>query len=174
MTLLAFMLFLTGAVIGTLFVLLKYHREPTKQVVVCPETKKRAEVEVDRRHALLTLLKNQKELRLKTCSHWPERADCDEDCLAQLEIGPLTELVLGKWCEGKSCAICAVPIKRTDWQRGRAATVDVVNHLLVQLRDMDWEQLPMILDQHEPLCWKCHESELQKRRRNLQTTQLVS
>ncbi len=173
MTLLAFMLFLTGSVLGTLFVLLKYHHEPTKQVVVCPETRTQAEVEVDRRHALFTLLKNQKELRLKTCSRWPERADCDEDCLAQLEIGPQTERVLGKWCEGKNCAICAVPIKRTDWLRGRAGILDA-SHTLVELRDLDCTQLPMILDQYEPLCWKCHESALQKRRKNLQTTQLVS
>lgn len=161
MPLLAFMLFLTGAIIVTTFVLLRYHREPAAKLVVCPETRFPAEVEVDRRHALLTLLKNKKELKLKACTRWPARADCDEDCLAQLGFGPRTDAVLAKWCSGKNCALCSTPITRADWHLGRAAALDS-NHAFLELREMDCKQFPMILDQYEPLCWKCHEAELLK------------
>lgn len=159
MILLVYMSFVLGAAITTLFVLVKYHSEPKKKAIVCPETKMPAAIEVDRRHALVTLLKGTKELKVKDCSRWPDRLACDEDCLAQLEFGPRSELILGKWCKGKSCAMCAASITPVDWQRGRAGVLDSKNSLL-ELRDMDWKQFPMILDECKPLCWNCHQAEL--------------
>ncbi len=42
----------------------------------CPETRQAASVEMDQRHARRSAWRGIKQLRLKTCSRWPERADC--------------------------------------------------------------------------------------------------
>lgn len=172
MVLPVYLLFVLGAATAALIVLVIYHREPRKRNVMCPESGMPAEVEIDGLHAFYTLLRDQKEIRLKSCSRWPQRAGCDEDCLAQIASGPAIERVVAKWCNGKKCAICAMPITRLDWQRGRAGALDTKRNL-IELRDMNWNEFPMVLEQYEPLCWRCHETELVKRRQARDTIQLA-
>ena len=44
-----------------------------ERVIICPETGKQAMVEVDVRHAALTSLLRQTDLRLENCWRWPLR-----------------------------------------------------------------------------------------------------
>jgi len=52
-----------------------------------------AGVVVDARHAAATALGKSPELRLSSCSRWPERAGCGQECLSQIEASPVECLV---------------------------------------------------------------------------------
>jgi len=43
---------------------------------------------VDEGHAAATTALGDPELRLKGCSHWPEREQCGQECLSQIESAP--------------------------------------------------------------------------------------
>lgn len=64
----------------------RYHGN---RLVTCPETHDTAVVELDARHAAVTGLVGHEQLRLKSCSRWPERADCDQDCISQALHDPI-------------------------------------------------------------------------------------
>src|SRR3954454_14212048 len=57
-------------------------------VVVCPETQQPAGVKVDLGHAATTAVWEKADVRLTTCSRWPERAGCDQPFQAQIEAEP--------------------------------------------------------------------------------------
>ncbi len=52
--------------------------------VTCPETKKRAAVEIDAVHCAATSLTGTEYMRLTDCSRWPGKKDCDQDCVYEL------------------------------------------------------------------------------------------
>ncbi|HVP44125.1 MAG TPA: DUF1761 family protein [Terriglobales bacterium] len=52
--------------------------------VTCPETKKRAAVEIDALHCAATSLTGSEYMRLSDCSRWPEKKDCDQECVYEL------------------------------------------------------------------------------------------
>jgi hypothetical protein len=84
--------------------------------------------------------------------------------VAQVDAGPaVVERILDKWYDGRNCAICAMPLVRNDFQRGRAAALDC-DGALVELRDMNWNEFPMGLERFDPICWNCHGVELERRR----------
>lgn len=146
------------AVIVVAFVVLSVKRrreEPQTQEVLCPETRRPARVELDRRHEIVSFFRAHCEAKLKSCTRWPERADCNTDCIAQIEPQMKAEEILGKWYDRQNCAVCGMPLVRADWQRGRAAGLDESGRF-VPLREMDWRQFPMALDAYRPICYKCH------------------
>ena len=65
-----------------------YQKFRGTRVITCPETGCPAAVEVDRKHAAATtfLRERQTELRLASCSRWPEREGCGQECLAQIDV----------------------------------------------------------------------------------------
>ncbi len=67
--------------------------------VTCPENQKPAVVGIDLRHAEATVLEASTSLRLCDCTRWPERAECNQDCLAE--------------------AVQAVPYKEVEVKAGR-------------------------------------------------------
>ncbi len=52
--------------------------------VLCPETQAPVKVRVNTRHAVSTALNGHMRLRLSSCTRWPTRAGCDQDCIAQI------------------------------------------------------------------------------------------
>jgi hypothetical protein len=59
-----------------------------KRTVRCPETGLTAELEVDARHAALTAVPGPPEVRVASCSLWPERVHCDQQCVAHAAAAP--------------------------------------------------------------------------------------
>jgi hypothetical protein len=53
-----------------------------RRTVRCPETGLAADVEIDARHAALTAVPGPPEVRLTGCSLWPDRANCEQECVA--------------------------------------------------------------------------------------------
>jgi len=152
----AAVLLLGGPVVWRLGVAWRKYRG--KRVIECPENHMPAGVSLDVRHAAATALQGETRLRLRECSRWPERQDCGQDCLFQIERAPadcLVRNILVRWYEGKDCAWCGRPI-------GEIHVVDRKPALLVADQgSLEWNQVPaeqlsQILAVAQPLCFTCH------------------
>jgi hypothetical protein len=128
------------------------------RVITCPENQKPAGVRVDVAHAGLTTLEGKPELRLSTCSRWPEMQDCGQECLRQIETAPdgcLVRNILTKWYEGKNCVLCGKPLGEINWADHRPALLDPDRHT-VQWWEVQPASVPDVLATHQPVCWNCH------------------
>jgi len=138
-----------------------------KRVITCPETNEPQTVEIDAKHAALTAFGASPDLRLESCSRWPERQDCGQECLGQIESSPdgcLVKALVVAWYEGKSCAFCGKPIQASGWA-GHAPALVAPDGRTVRWKDLRPEQLPEVFETHKAVCWDCHvvESVLRKR-----------
>jgi hypothetical protein len=136
-----------------------------KRLITCPETHKAAAVDVAAGEAAVGAFLSEPTLRLMECSRWPERQNCGQECLKQIEVGPENCLVwniVGQWYEGKNCAFCHKPI-------GSLHHLDHAPALLgPDSRTFEWrefrpEQLPDVFATHRPVCWNCHVTETFRR-----------
>ena len=142
-----------------------YFRFRGKRIVNCPETQKPVAVDVAAGEAGLGAFFNEPTLRLRDCTRWPERENCGQDCLQQIEANPQNCLVwniVAKWYEGKTCAFCHKPIP----------PIHHVDHAPALLgpdfRTSEWnrirpEQLPEVFAKSQPVCWNCHIAETFRR-----------
>jgi hypothetical protein len=129
-----------------------------RRVITCPENLTPAGVTVDTRHAAATALGKAADLRLSSCSRWPERADCGQDCLAQVAASPadcLVRNILVKWYEGKACASCGRPIGEIDWAGSKPALLGA-GQVSVEWNQVPAEKLHEVLAASSPLCFACH------------------
>jgi len=128
------------------------------RVISCPENHLPAGVTLDARHAAATALRGDSKLRLTQCSRWPERGDCGQDCIFQIERAPedcLVRNILVRWYEGKNCAWCGRPIGEIHLTDRKPAL------LTADKGSMEWnqvppERLPEVLATAQPLCFTCH------------------
>jgi hypothetical protein len=132
-----------------------------KRLVTCPETHKTTAVNVSASEAALGTFFNEPTVRLNQCSRWPERQDCGQECLQQVEADPQNCLVwkiVAKWYEGKKCAFCHKVI-------GPLSHLDHAPALLgPDLKTAEWreispEDLPEVFAKYQPVCWNCHVAE---------------
>lgn len=134
-----------------------YMRYRGTRLVTCPETKASAAVEVDAFQVAMSEGGTHK-LHLKECSRWPERENCGQDCLSQIEASPedcLIRNIVTKWYEGKSCAICGKAIAGIDWREHKPGVLgpDRKTALWSEFRP---EELPAVMASRLPVCWDCH------------------
>jgi len=136
-----------------------------KRLITCPETHKMEAVDIAAGEAAVGWFLSEPTLRIKDCSRWPERQDCGQECLQQIEIDPATCMVwniVSKWYEGKSCIFCQKQI-------GPLHLVDHTPALLgPDFKTAEWkqfrpEQLPEIFSKYQPVCWNCHVAETFRR-----------
>lgn len=136
-----------------------YFRNRGRRTVICPDNREPVTVEMDNKHAFKTALCGQEHTRLQSCSRWPEKGECRQECLAQVDPTPENlERLLKKWYQGKTCAMCERPLSAADWRRGRLALLNEKEKLF-ELRHMHLQDLPSALDRMAPLCWNCHQEE---------------
>jgi hypothetical protein len=132
-----------------------------KMLVTCPETKKPAAVKVATWRATLAALVGRRDIELSNCSRWPEREDCEQDCLCQLEADPESHRVwsiASRWYEGKKCVYCQKPIEKFSHLDRRPALLNA------ERKTIEWhlipaEELPEALWGCQPVCWSCHMTE---------------
>lgn len=129
-----------------------------KRLITCPETRRPAAVDVDATHAALTALGGHPDLRLKTCTRWPERQDCGQECLMQIEISPeecLVRNVLTNWYSGKHCVWCGRQFGEIQWMDHKPALLSADGRT-VEWSEVAPEKIPDVLATHYPVCWDCH------------------
>ncbi|HWR14982.1 MAG TPA: hypothetical protein VN577_09145 [Terriglobales bacterium] len=54
--------------------------------ILCPETEKPAEITVDAKLAAHTRFAGHEEIRITSCSRWPDRRACNQDCSPQVQF----------------------------------------------------------------------------------------
>jgi hypothetical protein len=146
----------------TAFLFLRaYVKARGPRAIVCPETTTPEIVEVDARRAAWSSLAEDTAYRLTSCSRWPERQECGQECLAQIESVPDGCLVrerLAKWYEGARCALCGKSFEAIQWLGNKPG-------LLGPDREIrGWGEVPAaelaeVLGTHSPLCWNCQTAE---------------
>jgi hypothetical protein len=136
-----------------------------KRLITCPETHKTEAVDIAAGEAAVGAFLTDPTLRLKECSRWPERQDCGQECLQQIEVDPENCLVwniVSQWYEGKSCVLCHKtfgPLRHLDHAPGLIGA----GHKTVEWRELRPEQLPEVFSTHRPVCWNCHVAETFRR-----------
>jgi hypothetical protein len=128
----------------------------SQRVLTCPETRKPAAVKLDIGHRLRTLFGGREQLQLKSCSRWPERQGCSQECLLQVDSSPaILDGVLRAWYAGKTCALCHRALQEQDWTLGRFSAVDASGRFLCG-SELPLRKLPTALESYQPVCWPCH------------------
>ena len=133
-----------------------------QRVVVCPETRQYVAVEVGAAHAAATAAGDETELRLSSRTRWPERADCDQDCVYQIANAPedcAVRVMLSDFYEGRSCALCSKPLAPPRWDDRKPALLRTYDRRTFECRELPPASLPVVLDAYLPVCWDCHLAE---------------
>lgn len=136
-----------------------------ERIITCPETRRPAAVQVAAGKAALQTFAGTPKLRLKDCSRWPERRDCDQACLHQIAESPgecLVWNIVTRWFEGKTCVYCQRPFGQINWHEHRPALL-APDGTTVQWTDVEAQHLPDVLATHQPVCWDCHIAETLRR-----------
>jgi hypothetical protein len=128
------------------------------RAITCPENRRPAGVVVNARHAAATAFVSGPELRLSSCSRWPERAGCGQECLAQVAESPedcLVRNILTRWYAGKVCASCGRPFGDIQWTGRKPALLQTGKN------SVEWNQVPAdklheVMAASLPLCFACH------------------
>lgn len=136
------------------------------RLIVCPEARKPAAVEVDAGYTALLAPITARGLRLRNCSRWPEWKDCGQDCLHEIEAAPedcLVRTILTQWYEGKKCALCAKTFGEIKWLDRKPALI------IPGKPSREWSEIPPeeiwnVLDTAMAVCWDCHIAETFRRR----------
>ncbi len=129
-----------------------------KMLVGCPENSQPAAVEVKAVRAAITGLTGKPSFSLSSCSRWPERHDCGQECLRQIERAPedcLVKNLLARWYAGKSCTVCGRALDPIDWMEHAPALMRADGTTLLW-GDVDAVKLDEVLASHRPVCWNCH------------------
>lgn len=137
-----------------------YFRYRGTRVVTCPETKGPAAVRLDIAHAAATAASDKNELRVRTCSRWPERQECGQQCLAEISAAPaecMVKTTLVEWYRGSTCALCGREIGEVHWVEHKPALL-TPGRETVEWSEVPAEHLPRILATHQRVCWNCHVS----------------
>jgi hypothetical protein len=115
-------------------------------------------VELDARHAALSSLIGQTDLRLESCWRWPLREDCGQECLMQFDVAPeecLVRSVLEKWYRHKRCVFCSRSFDEVDLMDHKPALLNPEGITV------EWKQIPLTaageaMATYLPVCWNCH------------------
>ena len=134
-----------------------YARFRGERLVSCPKDKQTAAVRVAAGEAAADSVRGKAQISLKQCSHWPERGNCGQECLTQIENDPEGCLVWNKvqqWYRGRSCAYCQQPIEKVRWHNHRPAVLSPDGKTTLW-NDLSIEKLPEVFEKHLPVCWSC-------------------
>ena len=130
-----------------------------KRLVTCPETRTPVAVDVDAKHAAHTAVRSGRpELRLSSCSRWPERQECGQDCLLQVRMSPadcLVRTILTEWYKGKTCVFCRRSCGELHWFDHKPALLSPKG-ITMEWSEVNPEELPDVLATYKPVCWDCH------------------
>jgi len=127
------------------------------RVLTCPENQQPAAVEVEAWHAALSAILGRPAPRVRDCSRWPERRQCDQGCVRVILGAPnatLVENIVANWCRYNACMCCGAPLAKLRVGRHQP-------HLINQdLHIFDWnevppQELPQTLRRCEPVCETC-------------------
>jgi hypothetical protein len=154
----ATVLVMTGLFFAIRHFVRAYFRYRDSHIIICPDNKEQAMVEVDAMHAAMTSVLGQPDIRLQNCWRWPLHADCDQECLAQLHVAPEDSLVRGvlmRWYDSKSCVYCQKRFEQISLLEHKPA-LQIPDGRLLEWQDVRLQDLPVALTRYMPVCWDCY------------------
>jgi hypothetical protein len=162
----AIVVLMAGAMaLGIVKVLRTYQRYRGQRLVTCPETHRAAAVHVNAMKAAREALAGREEIRLDQCSRWPEKRNCGQECLSQVNADPANCLVwniVADWYKGKFCAYCQQPFTDLHWHEHYPALLSP-DRIAKQWNEIPAETLPQVFETHLPVCWNCYIAETFRR-----------
>jgi hypothetical protein len=161
------LLVLAVLVVYVVFGLLTWSRVRGARIVVCPETEAPVAVRVDVGHAVTTAIWEKPDLRLTSCSRWPERQDCDQPCVKQIETAPAEtspKTIAAHFFARERCAICTKPIEPPSRVTLQPGFMDSVTHKVRRWNEVPPEDLCAAIAVSHPLCSNCTLAEVFRQR----------
>ena len=161
-------LILSAIALGVVYLVLRaamalrwYLRFRGLRMVTCPETERAVGVQVAAGRGAAEVFLGSTRLELRECTRWPEKRDCGQECLRQVETSPagcLVRNIVAEWYVGKTCAYCGRAVPRIDWLEHKPALMDA------ERRTMPWDEVPVdrlpdAMASCRPVCWNCHVAE---------------
>jgi hypothetical protein len=135
-----------------------FARYRSERLITCPETRQPAAVGLDVTHATLSAVVGPPDLRLKHCTRWPERQDCGQECLLQIELSPeecKVHNILTSWYKDQACFFCGKPFDEIHLYDHKPALLSPDGRT-VEWQDLRVEKIPAVLETARPVCWDCH------------------
>jgi hypothetical protein len=142
-----------------------YRRFKGNRIVSCPENHQPAAVRVAAGQAAFGAVTGNPQVHLGSCSRWPERQDCPQACLAQINDEPkacLVETIANRWYEGQKCVFCQKPFLEINWLNHPPALLNQ-ERKSVLWNEIPAENLQQAMKTHLPICWSCHIAETFRR-----------
>lgn len=162
----AILVLVIGSIVfGAAVAFRSYLRYRGQRLVTCPETHQPAAVHVNAGKALSTTLIGKQEVRLDQCSRWPEKRNCGQECLSQVNADPehcLVWNIVAAWYKGKSCAYCQRLFGEIHWHDRHPALLSP-ERIAKQWNEIPAELLPGVFETHLPVCWNCYIAETFRR-----------
>jgi len=131
-------------------------------VVICPATQSPAAIDVDVGHAVASRLWEKADLRVASCSRWPEGQDCDRPCVRQIEIAPSEthpRTIAARFFGTQRCAICTRPIEPLSAFTLQPGFMNPATRRVDSWDDIAPQELPRAVADWRPLCSTCTLSE---------------
>lgn len=148
---------LIGLAIAAVVFVKRYVKYRGKRVITCPETNCHEAVDLDASLAAMSSFFDKPELRLTSCTRWPERQDCAQQCIREIESSPFgcaLRAMLDHWYKGKECIYCRRVFEEILWFDHKPALQSPDGHI-VEWKDIRPEAIPDVLQTHQPVCWNC-------------------
>jgi hypothetical protein len=143
------------------------------RVVVCPETQTPVAVTVDVGHAAATAIWEKADVRLTSCTRWPERQDCDQPCVTQIETAPAEtspKTIAAHFFARQRCAICATPIEPPSRLTIQPGFMDPDTHKVRTWDEVPPQDLCAAIAISHPLCPNCTLAEAFRQRHPARVT----
>jgi len=130
------------------------------QIVNCPQNGAPAAVKLHVVRAAATGLAGRPDLRLKSCSRWPERSGCDRACLSQIKSAApgacSVRSILTTSYRGAQCAECGADIGAVGRGELKPVLMSPDRKTRIAWDEVAPQDLPGILATHLKICWSCH------------------
>lgn len=153
-----------AAFVGCAFVftwsaILAYRIYRKANVVTCPSNNAAAAVKLHVLRAAATNLTGKADLRVQSCSRWPERQNCGQQCLSQIKAAPgacSVRSILARAYRGAHCALCGVDIGQIGRGEHKPVLMSPNRKSRIEWDEVPPQDLPGILSTHSKICWNCH------------------
>ncbi len=136
-----------------------------KMLVTCPENQETSAVEVAKARAAIYAAIGRSNLELCSCTRWPEKEDCGQECLSQLASDPESHrlwTIANQWFAGKKCVYCGRLIGNVS-RLDHYAALRNLDQITVEWDQVPAEKLPEALKVSDAVCWGCHVAETFRR-----------
>ena len=131
-------------------------------VLACPDTGAAVAVKLHVVRAAATNLTGKADLRVKSCSRWPEKRNCGQECLSQIKAAPgacSVRSIMANAYRGARCALCDAEIGEIGRGGRKPVLMSPDRKTRIEWDEVPPQDLPKILATHSKICQDCHTEE---------------